>query len=93
MNSDKIELPEHKWMDPVEYYKSKKDFEDCWYGTVSEIIEVTSRYGVIRRSVLNALYNPYFVDFGYNKMEFFRRLMIERRYCGSIEWQIISSIF
>ncbi len=43
------------------------------------------RYGVFRRSVLNAFYNPYFVDFGYNKMEFFRRLIMERRWRGTNE--------
>ena len=35
------------------------------------------RYGVFRRSALNTFYHPYYVDYGFNKIEFFHRLIVE----------------
>ena len=32
------------------------------------------RYGVFRRSALDPIFNPYFVDYGYDKIEFYKRI-------------------
>ena len=33
-------------------------------------------YGVFRRSPLDPIFNPYFINYGYDKVEFFERIAL-----------------
>ena len=37
-------------------------------------------YGVFRRSPLNPIFNPYFMNYGYDKIEFFDRITMHNRW-------------
>ena len=41
-------------------------------------------YGVFRRSPLHPIFNPYFMNYGYNKIEFFDRIGFYHREYGVI---------
>lgn len=38
------------------------------------LLFLNERYGVFRRSALDPIFNPYFVDYGYDKIEFYKRI-------------------
>ncbi|KAK8800225.1 hypothetical protein WA171_004860 [Blastocystis sp. BT1] len=48
------------------------------YATQVHITGEIEPYGVFRRSALNTFYHPYYVDYGFNKIEFFHRLIVEK---------------
>lgn len=37
------------------------------------------RYGVFRRSVMTPFFHPYYINYGYNKVFFYRQLAQEKR--------------
>ena len=43
----------------------------------NKLICVIHSYGVFRRSALNTIFHPYYVDYGFNKIEFYHRLIVE----------------
>ena len=40
---------------------------------------VRRRYGVFRRSVMTPFFHPYYINYGYNKVFFYRQLAQEKR--------------
>lgn len=38
------------------------------------LLFINERYGVFRRSALDPIFNPFFVDYGYDKIEFYKRI-------------------
>lgn len=47
--------------------------------TENEIIPYTAKheiepYGVFRRSAINPIFHPYYINYGYDKIEFFNRI-------------------
>ena len=50
-------------------FQSQGDIEPCVM-----TLWIIHRYGVFRRSALDPIFNPYFIDYGYDKIEFFRRI-------------------
>ena len=54
---------------------------------------IIHRYGVFRRSALNTLYHPYYVDYGRDKIEFFHRLIAESLIVFVDSIQNINSIY
>ena len=67
----------YKWMeiegDCIQQFVSTTEIEPWSFLTVLII-----RYGVFRRSALDPIFNPYFVDYGYDKIEFYKRIDLYR---------------
>ena len=47
-------------------------------------LELTNSYIIMRRSILNPIFHPYYIEYGYDKLEFFARLMAFKRGCSMI---------
>ena len=52
----------------------KRDLEPYWIGW-----RLSNRYIIMRRSPLNPIFHPYYIEYGYDKTEFFLRLYVYRR--------------
>ena len=68
-------------LETVKAYKTevKRDIEPF----VLEL-ELTNSYIIMRRSILNPIFHPYYIEYGYDKLEFFARLMAYKRGCSMI---------
>ena len=75
-------------MDSTEHCQGLRNGSETGLGTVLEKARILCRYIIMRRSALNPIFHPYYIEYGYDKTEFFFRLFAyNRRFCFLSTWR------